>query len=104
MDHAKDLNMDPDRVWAGWAPDDIVSTDASGKALGEKPAEKEFGGKVFDVDTSGHGGYWDKDSESLANQGRIIAGMPPGEGKHRVHPHPYPYPHPHPPKTEGSDW
>ncbi|MGW7489915.1 alpha/beta hydrolase [Streptomyces sp. NPDC054786] len=98
VDHAKDLNMNPDHVWAGWAPDDIVSTDASGKTLGENPAEREFGGKVFDVDTSGHGGYWDKGSESLANQGRIIAGMPPGDGKYRVHPHP------HPPKTEGSDW
>lgn len=98
VDHAKDLQMDPDHVWAGWAPDDIVSTVASDKTLGENPADKEFGGKIFDVDTSGHGGYWDDGSESLANQGRIIAGMPPRPGDYHVHPQP------NPPGTTGPKW
>ncbi|MFE7660369.1 alpha/beta hydrolase [Streptomyces celluloflavus] len=98
VDHAKDLQMAPDHVWAGWAPDDIVSTIASGKTLGENPADKEFGGKVFGVDTEGHGGYWDKGSESLANQGRIIAGMPPRPGEYHVHPQPSP------PGTTGPKW
>ncbi|MFB7635411.1 alpha/beta hydrolase [Streptomyces sp. NPDC056149] len=86
VDHAKDLQMDPNHVWAGWAPDDIVSTVASNKTLGENPADQDFGGKVFNVDTEGHGGYWDKGSESLANQGRIIAGIPPRPGEYRVPP------------------
>ncbi|MFG2097208.1 alpha/beta hydrolase [Streptomyces sp. NPDC048612] len=90
VDHAKDLNMDPDHVWAGWAPDDIVSTAASDQTLGENPADKEFGGKVFDVDTSGHGGYWDNGSDSLRNQGRIIAGRRPSEGDYHMHPAPTP--------------
>ncbi|MFJ5677699.1 alpha/beta hydrolase [Streptomyces sp. NPDC093097] len=95
---AKELQMDPDHVWAGWAPDDIVSTVASNKTLGQNPAEKEFGGKVFDVDTSGHGGYWDKGSESLANQGRIIAGKRPSDGEYRERPQ---Y---NPPGTTGPKW
>ncbi|MFI7102888.1 alpha/beta hydrolase [Streptomyces sp. NPDC050161] len=98
VDHAKDLQMNPDHVWAGWAKDDVVSTIASDKTLGENPADKEFGGKVFDVDTSGHGGYWDKGSESLANQGRIIAGQPPGDGEYHVQPQPTP------PGTTGPKW
>ncbi|MFH8404882.1 alpha/beta hydrolase [Streptomyces sp. NPDC018019] len=88
VDHAKDLHIDPDHVWAGYAKDDLVSTIASDKTLGENPADKEFGGKVFGVDTSGHGGYWDQKSESLRNQGRIIVGRTPSEGDYRVHPKP----------------
>ncbi|MFK0290885.1 alpha/beta hydrolase [Streptomyces sp. NPDC090442] len=98
VDHAKDLQMDPNHVWAGWAPDDIVSTVASNKTLGENPAEQDFGGKIFNVDTEGHGGYWDKGSESLANQGRIIAGMPPRPGEYRVPPQ---Y---NPPGESGPKW
>ncbi|MFI0712562.1 alpha/beta hydrolase [Streptomyces inhibens] len=80
VEHAKDLNINPDHVWAGGAKDDIVSTVASGLTLGEDPMEKEFGGKVIEVDTEGHGGYWDKGSTSLRNQGRIIAGRDASEG------------------------
>ncbi|GAA2673952.1 alpha/beta hydrolase [Streptomyces lunalinharesii] len=80
VDHAKDLNIDPDHVWAGGAKDDFVSNHTSGLTLGEDPMEEEFGGHVFDVDTEGHGGYWDRGSESLRNQGRIIAGRDPSEG------------------------
>lgn len=80
VDHAKDLNIDPDHVWAGGATNDIVSNHTSGLTLGEDPMEKEFGGKVFEVDTQDHDGYWKRGSRSLNNQGRIIAGMDPSEG------------------------
>ncbi|WP_030371295.1 alpha/beta hydrolase [Streptomyces rimosus] len=80
VDHAKDLNIDPGHVWAGGATDDFVSNHTSGLTLGEDPMEKEFGGKVFEVDTHEHDGYWNVDSRSLRNQGRIIAGMDPSEG------------------------
>ncbi|WP_159394039.1 hypothetical protein [Streptomyces sp. NRRL F-5755] len=42
--------------------------------------EKEFGGKVFEVDTHKHDGYWNEGSRSLRNYGRIIVGMDPPEG------------------------
>ncbi|AJC55628.1 alpha/beta hydrolase [Streptomyces sp. 769] len=80
VDHAKDLHISPDHVWVGGAKDDDVSNHFSGLTLGEDPMQKEFGGKVIEVDTEGHGGYWDKGSMSLANQGRIIAGQDPSEG------------------------
>ncbi len=80
VDHAKDLNIDPGHVWAGGATDDFVSNHTSGLTLGEDPMEKEFGGKVFEVDTHKHDGYWNVDSRSLRNQGRIVAGMDPSEG------------------------
>lgn len=80
VDHAKDMHINPDHVWVGGAKDDPVSTDFSGLTLGEDPMEKEFGGKVIEVDTEGHGGYWDEGSRSLRNQGRIIAGQDPSEG------------------------
>ncbi|MGW0548993.1 alpha/beta hydrolase [Streptomyces altiplanensis] len=83
VDHASDLNMDAGHVWAGYAEDDPVTDEAADLTLGENPAEEEFGGRVFDVDTEGHSGYWDEGSESLRNQGRIIVGQPPSEGQHR---------------------
>ncbi|MDI3407941.1 alpha/beta hydrolase [Streptomyces cavernicola] len=83
VDHASELNMDPDHVWAGYAPDDIVSDELADRTLGENPAEEEFGGNVFEVDTEGHTGYWDENSESLRNQGKIIAGRSPSEGQHQ---------------------
>ncbi|WP_411143241.1 alpha/beta hydrolase [Streptomyces sp. x-80] len=83
VDHAKDLNIDPDHVWAGAAKNDDVSNHLSGLTLGEDPAEKEFGGKVFEVDTEDHDGYWDNGSRSLRNQGRIIAGQNPSAGDYK---------------------
>lgn len=98
VDHAQDLNIDPDHVWAGWAPDDVVSTVFSDKSLGENPAEEGFGGKVIEVDTEGHSGYWDQGSRSLANQGAVIVGRSPGEGDFRVPPQP------DPPGEQGPKW
>ncbi|MDG4861751.1 alpha/beta hydrolase [Streptomyces sp. T-3] len=83
VDHASDLNMDPDHVWAGYAPDDKVADHAADMTLGESPAQEEFGGRVFEVDTEGHSGYWNEGSESLRNQGKIIVGKPPNEGPYQ---------------------
>ncbi|MFJ6212620.1 alpha/beta hydrolase [Streptomyces sp. NPDC092296] len=79
VDHADDLHMDPSHVWVGAASDDPIIDDFSDLTLGDNPAEEPFGGRNFTVDTHGHSGYWDQGSESLDNQGRIIAGVPPTE-------------------------
>ena len=73
---ASELNIDPDHVYVGQADDDWIDY-AANKTLGKDPAEEGFGGKNFTVDTSGHSGYWDQGSQSLANMGRIIAGKEP---------------------------
>jgi hypothetical protein len=75
-DRAEKLHIDPSHVWLGTAPDDMIDN-AAGLTLGPDPARAEFGGRTFGVDTHGHSGYWDPDSQSLANQGRIIAGREP---------------------------
>jgi hypothetical protein len=79
VDEATDLHMDPDHVWVGGAEDDMVSNHTSNLTLGRDPMQDNFGGHNFEVDTSGHSGYWDRGSESLANQGAVIAGRPPTE-------------------------
>ncbi|MFB7948010.1 alpha/beta hydrolase [Kitasatospora phosalacinea] len=78
-EHAADLHLDPTHVWAGTARDDDVSL-ATGTTLGPDPTLPAFGARTVGIDTSGHSGYWDPGSESLANQGRIIAGRTPNPG------------------------
>lgn len=101
-DDARNLNIDPKHVWAGSAASDPVSqtSDVSnwtvtggavlggpigaglGWAAGEfyedghniSPHDKEFGANSYRVDTSGHSGYWDGNTESLRNQARILVG------------------------------
>ncbi|MFD7918141.1 alpha/beta hydrolase [Streptomyces sp. NPDC059740] len=77
--NARQLHIDPEHVWVGGASDDPISNHASGYTLGPDPMNVNFGGNNFEVDTHGHSGYWDKGSESLDNQGRIIAGRQPTE-------------------------
>lgn len=79
VDEAKDLQMDPEHVWIGGAEDDAVINHASDLTLGRDPMLGGFGGNNFEVDTHGHSGYWDRDSQSLANQGAVIAGGRPTE-------------------------
>ncbi|MFJ9609674.1 alpha/beta hydrolase [Kitasatospora sp. NPDC101176] len=80
VDKASELNIDPRHVWVGTAKDDFIQT-FTGTVFGEGPQNGVFGGQRIQIDTSGHGGYWDMGpngaSESLDNQGRIIAGRPP---------------------------
>ncbi|MER5452193.1 alpha/beta hydrolase [Streptomyces sp. NPDC002766] len=79
VDHASDLQMDPEHVWIGGAKDDAVINHASDLTLGRDPMLADFGGNNFEVDTHGHSGYWDDGSDSLANQGAVIAGKQPTE-------------------------
>jgi hypothetical protein len=83
VEEARDLQMDPEHVWVGAADDDAVVNHASDYTLGRDPSLGGFGGNNFEVDTHGHSGYWDRGpngpSESLDNQGAIIAGRKPTE-------------------------
>ncbi|MDI3422143.1 alpha/beta hydrolase [Streptomyces luteolus] len=76
VDRAGQLNTD--NVYFGQAPDDGIGW-AQGLSLGRGPTHPDWGGTRFETDTSGHSGYWDDGSQSLANQGRIIAGQQPEE-------------------------
>ncbi|MEU6330870.1 alpha/beta hydrolase [Streptomyces sp. NPDC047049] len=97
VDKAEQLNIDPDHVYVGRAPDDDIKY-AGGTTLGPDPAVPGgvFGGHRFKVDTEGHSGYWDESesgpSESLRNQGRIIAGQSPSDGPKPPHTEPIPTP------------
>ncbi|MBB2911277.1 hypothetical protein FHS43_002542 [Streptosporangium becharense] len=73
--HARDLGVDPSRVWVGAAPDDQV---ADLESFGGNPYAPSFGAKHFQVAPGGHSNYWKDRSESLRNIGHIIAG---GYGK-----------------------
>ncbi|MGW4806361.1 hypothetical protein [Kitasatospora sp. NPDC004272] len=75
-DNAAQLHIDPHHVWAGTADDDTIRL-AADLTLGWDPTNGNFGGQTLKIDTSGHSGYWDPHSESLANQGKIIAGRTP---------------------------
>ncbi|MEV7870925.1 alpha/beta hydrolase [Streptomyces sp. NPDC088124] len=80
VDRADQLQIDPEHLWVGAADNDPISNVASGLTLGADPKESEFGAQRMYVDTSGHSGYWDDGSQSLENQGRIIAGKTPKDG------------------------
>ncbi|MET9383162.1 alpha/beta hydrolase [Streptomyces sp. NPDC002928] len=77
--NAQDLQMDPEHVWIGGAADDPIINNFSDYTLGPDPMLGSFGGNNFEVDTHGHSGYWDKGSDSLDNQGAVIAGRPATE-------------------------
>ncbi|RAJ44640.1 alpha/beta hydrolase family protein [Kitasatospora sp. SolWspMP-SS2h] len=85
-DSASELHVDPDHFWAGTAADDNIGL-ATGLTLGPDPTLGAFGGNTLAIDTSGHSGYWDPHSKSLANQGKIIAGkLPSTVDNHRGEP------------------
>ncbi|MFE4057791.1 alpha/beta hydrolase [Streptomyces sp. NPDC059096] len=80
VDRADQLHVDPEHLWVGAAPDDMVSNLTPDFALGADPKQSDFGAQRMYVDTGGHSGYWDDGSQSLENQGRIIAGKTPKDG------------------------
>ncbi|MFE2937470.1 alpha/beta hydrolase [Streptomyces sp. NPDC059255] len=80
VDRSDQLHINPKRLWVAAAPDDFISNRTSGLTLGEDPKEPEFGAQRMYVDTNGHSGYWDDNSQSLENMGAIIAGQQPGLG------------------------
>ncbi|AWN31720.1 hypothetical protein DKG71_41650 [Streptomyces sp. NEAU-S7GS2] len=47
MDHTGELGLDPSRVWAGTAPNDLIDQTP---VHGNDPVESDFGGNTFDVD------------------------------------------------------
>lgn len=71
--HARDLGVDPARVWVGAAPDDQV---AALERFGENPYAPKFGAKHFNVTSGGHSGYWKMGSNSLNNIGLVVTGEP----------------------------
>ncbi|WP_327162998.1 alpha/beta hydrolase [Streptomyces zaomyceticus] len=77
VDRADQLHVSPSRLWVGVGSDDGVVNWAADKTLGPNPADSGFGAEHMYVDTSEHSDYWNDGSQSLDNQGRVIAGLPP---------------------------
>jgi Alpha/beta hydrolase len=89
VDHASDLDVGARHVWAGSATDDPIASPATaipapvGKSIAGymylghdlEPHQPAFGGNVYHVDTSGHSGYWNTNSQSLLNQARVVVGL-----------------------------
>ncbi|MFF3605106.1 alpha/beta hydrolase [Streptomyces sp. NPDC002463] len=91
---AENLDVDKGHVWSEAAWNDVVP--AGGKVAGlggytwgvetwngipfnagyvqTVPSDELFGAHRMDVDTSGHSDYWTRDSESLKNQAKVVAG------------------------------
>ncbi|TYC66269.1 hypothetical protein EH183_43250 [Streptomyces sp. CB01881] len=76
VDNADQLHINPDHVWISEAEDDPTRL-VGGYTLGPGPHIIGFGGNNLYTDTSGHGGYWDENTDSLRNQGKIIVNKPP---------------------------
>ena len=92
-DHADELGIDPDHVWAGANSNDPVADLGNhgafhlevfgGLGLGDDPVEDDFGANRFQAESTSRGGsnpfvdhsrYFDHDTESLANITRIVNG------------------------------
>ena len=89
VEHAKDLGVGADHVWAegaDWSMDD-AAVRHGGRLVGlgdwwANPTDDSFGANVMQNDTgsflSGHGSFWDYEegqaSTSLRNQADVIAG------------------------------
>lgn len=92
-DHADELGIDEDHVWAGANSNDPVADLGNhgafhletfgGLGLGDDPVEDDFGAKRFQAESTSGGGinpfldhsrYFDHDTESLANITRIVNG------------------------------
>ncbi|MBN6034441.1 alpha/beta hydrolase [Amycolatopsis sp. 195334CR] len=80
VDHASQLNLPPEHVWATVADKDPVNDQPF---HGEDPADAEFGGRVFDsspaqspwpLSIDSHSEYWSEGNKALRNMGHIIAG------------------------------
>ncbi|MFB7476183.1 alpha/beta hydrolase [Kitasatospora sp. NPDC056184] len=76
VSNASELGIDPKHVWIGEAKQDFTRL-VGGVPFGPSPHMDGFGGNNIKVDTTGHGHYWDDQSASLKNQGRVIVGVPP---------------------------
>ncbi|WP_084960155.1 alpha/beta hydrolase [Thermoactinospora rubra] len=76
VDHVSQLGISPKHVWVGEAGGDPVA--ALGR-FGTDPGRDAFGAQRFPVGrefwTAAHSSYWNQDSPSLRNMGRIINGQ-----------------------------
>ncbi|WP_084693342.1 alpha/beta hydrolase [Actinomadura atramentaria] len=75
--HVKDLHIDGRHFWSQMDGGDV--TGWAGRMVhggpgGVIPGDREFGGNSTVTDTEGHSGYWNRGSETLKNQARIIVG------------------------------
>ncbi|MBA0125147.1 alpha/beta hydrolase [Haloechinothrix sp. YIM 98757] len=87
VDHAGELNIDPENVYASTAENDIIRAGAAvSHGLGDSPIDEDFGAVEFRSDpgtdglgplgsTDAHSEYWDRQNESLKNLGRIVTGQ-----------------------------
>ncbi|WP_128984248.1 alpha/beta hydrolase [Streptomyces roseicoloratus] len=78
-DHAGDLGVKPDHVWAMGAPwnDQVVRQGGRFVGLGDNwtiPTDDSFGGNIMQSDAGNHSEFFDADSLSLRNQAAVIAG------------------------------
>ncbi|MDI6106010.1 alpha/beta hydrolase [Actinoplanes sp. NEAU-A12] len=87
VEHAGEFNVPAQHVWAGAAVDDNFVARPENSTLGDfffgddiaeihgpGPHYPQFGGNVLSIDTSGHSGYWDDNSQSLRSQAAIVLG------------------------------
>ncbi|MFD9286954.1 hypothetical protein ACFWBV_01290 [Streptomyces sp. NPDC060030] len=97
MDHAADLNIPPENVWAGKSRNDLVASlptrsvynpwSWGERPFGVDPTDSRFGGQQFGVQDgskwppfAAHSLYWDENSESLKNMALIVNGEYPMSG------------------------
>lgn len=79
-DHAGDLGVRGDHVWAMGADswdDGLVRHGGRAMGLGENgviPTDESFGGKIMASDAGGHTEFYDENSVSLRNQAAVVAG------------------------------
>lgn len=79
VEHARDLGLEPDRVWALGGGGDDVGVRWGGRFVGHGegftiPTDRGFGGNIMKSDAEDHGAFWDPGSTSLSNQAAVIAG------------------------------
>ncbi|BFP52873.1 hypothetical protein SCMC78_26800 [Streptomyces sp. CMC78] len=97
VDHAADLNLPPENVWAGKSRNDVVASlptrsiynpwSWGERPFGVDPTDPGFGGQQFGVQDgskwppfAAHSLYWDENSESLKNMALIVNGEYPMSG------------------------
>lgn len=79
VDHARELNLDPDHVWATINDRDIVDWSPF---HGADPTEEDFGAEVFASSPANgnpfhaHSEYWYDGNKAVSNIGHIVAGNP----------------------------
>lgn len=79
--NAEDLDVPKGHVWNQEADGDIVPDIGRWGHGGHEwgnywvvPSDEWFGANQMTTDTEGHSGYWDEGSQSLRNQGLVVAG------------------------------